>query len=594
VPHSRFLWKLYLGFLIIIALAIAVTQIFTSRRFEADSRAQIESSLRARSFLLGEIAMPALRAGDDQALARDLQARVSSLGKQTGMRLTVIRDDGRVLADSEEDPSGMGDHGTRPEVLDARQLGEGRAVRFSDTLKMPMMYFALALRDDGALLGYARGALPLGQIHAHRRALRQSALLGALIAALAAMILGLWIARRISRPLQGMTAAAKAMAEGRRHLPLPQGGRDEISELAKAFETMSGQLQVRMESLASERNKLRAILSAMVEGVVAVNGEERVLHMNDVAGRLLDADPRTSIGRPLWEVARTPAISEAISECLEQKRDVSREIRQVDAVGQRVIALHASPLEGEGNTPGVVLVLQEVTELRRLESVRRDFVANVSHELKTPLTAIRGLVETLAEDGEMPEETRQRFLRKVRLQTEHLSIQVSDLLTLSRLESMDRPQAREPVDLTAIARGVAGVMATAAEAKKLRLDVAVPETPLVISGDSDSLRQALSNLVDNAIKYTPEGGQVTLRLRREGSEAIFEVEDTGIGIEPRHQQRVFERFYRVDKSRSREMGGTGLGLAIVRHAAIQHGGRVDLSSQPGKGSRFTLALPLNP
>jgi two-component system phosphate regulon sensor histidine kinase PhoR len=238
-----------------------------------------------------------------------------------------------------------------------------------------------------------------------------------------------------------------------------------------------------------------------------------------------------------------------------------------------------------------VLVLHEVTELRRLETLRRDFVANVSHELKTPLTAIRGLVETLEDDDAMPAELRRRFLGKIRVQGEHLAAQVADLLTLSRLESLERPLEMERMDLRDLARQALALHQGGAEERGLVLAAEIPDGPLVVKGERAALVQALGNLLDNALKYTPAGGTVTLRLRADGSRTLFEVEDTGIGIEPRDRERIFERFYRVDRARSRALGGTGLGLAIVKHVAQRHGGRVAVASVPGQGSVFTLSLP---
>jgi two-component system phosphate regulon sensor histidine kinase PhoR len=263
------------------------------------------------------------------------------------------------------------------------------------------------------------------------------------------------------------------------------------------------------------------------------------------------------------------------------------------------IEMHAGPLTGgRGEVVGAVLVLNDVSELRRLEAIRRDFVANVSHELKTPLTAIRGLVETILDDPEMPVDVRQRFLERIEEQTQRLSTLVTDLLTLSRLESESSRREREVVDFRGVVDSSVRRLRGVAEGKGIHLETAFDGDALWVLGDEEQLRQMVDNLVDNAVKYTPEGGRVAVRLRaatEEGTgqtECLLEVDDTGIGIEPRHQERIFERFYRVDKARSRELGGTGLGLSIVKHIAKDTGGSVSLESRPGLGSTFRVRLPL--
>ena len=593
--RSRLYWKLFGGFCLVILVAAAVVEIFVSRSIEASALAGIEDALATRTLLLADLVREdlAAAAGDPEASPpAGLQARVERLGAASRTRFTIIADDGLVLADSEESPPRMDNHGMRPEVLAAVAGETGSAVRYSLTLRTRMMYLARAVREDGRLLGTVRASLPLADVDDRLGELRSIVTLGALLAAAFALLVGAVAAGRIIRPLGALTRLARGLARGEARGTVIVQGRDEVAELARAFASMSDELNDRLTRLADERNKLEAILSGMVEGVVAVNREERVLHMNGVAGRLLGADPESSIGRPIWEVARMPDVGEALTRCIGENVAVSREIHQTGPDGERIIELYGSPLAGNGSPAGAVLVLHEVTELRRLESVRRDFVANVSHELKTPLTAIRGLVETMEDDQAMDAETRRRFLAKIGGQAERLAAQVADLLALSQLESGDRPVERERLDLAEVVRGALAALAPAAEKAGIACESEIPGVPLPVLGERMALERAVGNLLDNAIKYTPGGGRIRLRLGRVGREAVVEVEDTGIGIEPRHQKRIFERFYRVDKARSRALGGTGLGLAIVKHVALSHGGRVELESRPGQGSRFRLYLPL--
>ncbi len=588
--HRRtFLWQLYLAFSLVIFLATASIQIFSARRIEANGRTALEESLRARALLLADLARPGL-AGES---VDSLQAALVRLGRETETRFTVIAPDGRVLAESHEDPERMDNHAGRPELLDARQRGSGQASRRSDTLGSEMLYYALAVRDaGGSLVGYARAGMPVAAVDAHLAQLRRGVRLGAAIAGLAALLLGWAIVHYLTQPLNEIRGALQAFSAGdfSRRLHLRGGG--EFGELARVLNGMARELQLRIERISEERNRLEAILAGMVEGVIAVDRQERILHLNQGAARLLEVERASSIGRPAWEVARVPAVSEALARCLQEQREVEMEIRRTGEDGkERIIELYGSPLAGDGSPGGAVLVLHEVTELRRLEHIRRDFVANVSHELKTPLTVIRGIVETMQDDPAMTEETRRRFLAKMKSQSDYLSAQVSDLLALSRLEGPRDLLERAPLDLAALAREMAAGRAPVAEGRGIALALELPPAGLVVSGDRRALEQALGNLLDNALQYTPAGGRVSLRIAAREDRVLCEVADSGIGIAPEHQERIFERFYRVDKARSREQGGTGLGLAIVKHVALAHGGGITLRSTPGQGSVFTLSLP---
>jgi two-component system phosphate regulon sensor histidine kinase PhoR len=327
--------------------------------------------------------------------------------------------------------------------------------------------------------------------------------------------------------------------------------------------------------------------------VVAVDREERVVHANAAAQAILGIDAKSALGRRIWEVTRVTEVSEALGEAMKQNRMRVSEVRVPTPQKDQVIQLTATPLKDAGDRlDGAIVVLHDVSELRQLESVRRDFVANISHELKTPLAAIRGLVETLIDDRDMESATRDRFVEKIRDQSVRLNNIVSDLLTLSRLESGQGGLRFEGMDLRETITESYRAQVHAAETKQVDLVARVPDAPVAIDGDGEALRELVDNLVNNAIKFTPAGGRVDIRLGVEGSHVVLEVEDTGIGIPIEEQGRVFERFYRVDKARSRQLGGTGLGLSIVKHVALAHGGNVSLKSAPGRGSTFRVQFAL--
>ena len=586
--RSHFFWKLYASYVLLVVLAVTTVGVLVGRSITSDSLSEVESSLRVRAVLLRDVA--ARSTGEPDSL----QARVTALGAAVQTRLTVIAADGTVIADSDQSPSSMDNHGTRPEVLAAAADGSGTATRFSRTVASIMMYHALTVRDGETLLGYVRSALPLTVVEERQNELRLLIVSAGFIVTLIAMLLGLFVTRRVTAPLVSMTGVAEAIAGGMYSERVNTHSRDEIGKLSSAFNKMASELEERIATITEDRGKLLTVLSGMVEGVVAVDQELRILHLNASAERILSVVASTSIGKPIWEVTRLLKVNETIEQALQEGKEVTGEICLQQDAKARIVELHAAPLRNGHTEPkGVVLVLHEVTELRRLETVRQDFVANVSHELKTPITAIRGLVETVLDDGEMTPETRTRFLRKAQDQSMRLSRLVSDLLTLSRLESQDGVRQNEALELRDLVEASVANFQPTAEEKQVSLSVELPESAVCVLGDWDALELVFNNLLDNALKYTPSNGIVRVRVRSESEEVFVEIEDSGIGISPEHHDRIFERFYRVDNARSRELGGTGLGLSIVKHICKVHGGAVAVKSVPGTGSVFSVRLPLS-
>lgn len=587
--HSRFFWKLYAGYSALILISSAVVGILTSQRVERDARHEIRQSLEIRAMLLKEPATQSLTKAPDVAF----QEHIRTLGREIATRLTVIKADGTVIADSDEHPSGMDNHADRPEVLAARSHGIGTATRFSNTLGTRMMYLSLSVRNRDRLLGYVRASLPLSEIDRRLKHLRSVITLGAGSSALFALFLGLLLTRHFVKPLASMIHVAESMSRGDYDKRLPSTRRDEIGKLAQALNRMAERSRIRTDTISADRNKLSAILSGMAEGVIAISRDERVIHLNAVAGKLLGVSPKESLEKPIWQVGHIREVSEILSAALRDETGDQRNLQLATLQKDQFIEMQASPLhDGQGKLVGAVAVLQDVSEIHRLEGVRREFVANASHELKTPITAIRGLVETLIDDKTLPSPKRERFLGKIRDQSIRLSSLVTDLLTLSRLESESRELEGVPFDLREVLLELSKTFASTGEERGIAVEIQAPDAPIEVRGDEEALCQLVSNLLDNALKYTPRGGEVRARLLSQDNEAVIEVQDTGIGIEPKDQDRIFERFYRVDKARSRELGGTGLGLSIVKHTALMHGGRVTVDSAPGTGSTFRIYLPL--
>lgn len=588
----KLLWKLLLSAAVLVLLTAVVVGALATRWTEALTLQEIRRSLRHQTLTLSETVAHA-------PSEADLQPLVLRLGAQVETRLTVIREDGVVLADSERPPAELDDHSTRPEVVEALAQETGSSTRYSKSLETRMTYYTRAIQRPGGGRLVVRASLPLSLLDARVERVRDAVLLGSALGFLVALLPAILIARRISRPLEEVTAVAQSFAGGDYTARVAATGPDdEIGNLAAGFNSMADQLRSRVETIDSDRLKLRAILASMREGLVAVDADQRILHMNDVAGQLLETDPETSIGLQLRDVTRMASVCEVLAATLASAEVTSEEVTLSARPRDRILELHAAPLRGTdpARPPGALVVIHDVTELRRLEAVRRDFVANVSHELKTPLTAIRAQLETLLDtpDESVTPDERRRFLERANAQTDRLTTIVQDLLALSRIESERSRFERRPLDLSGpVNESVRGLEGLAKE-KGVSVEVTLPEEPALVLGDREYLRQVVDNLLSNAIMYTAEGGQIRIQVRRDPRHIGLDVSDTGIGIAPEDRERIFERFYRVHKGRSRQLGGTGLGLAIVKHITQAHEGEVLVRSKLGEGTTFSVQLPHAP
>jgi two-component system phosphate regulon sensor histidine kinase PhoR len=450
----------------------------------------------------------------------------------------------------------------------------------------------VARRIDLGPVRYIRLALPLGAVAEAVSWLRGAVWTATGVTLLLALLVSLVLARRVSAPLAALAEAARyqarvACCDGQR---VPITSRDEVGTLAAAFNEMSQARATHIVQMEQDRQKLRAIFRSMVEGVLVLDATQRIQFLNEAAARLLGLPLEAAQGRKLWKVLRHHQLGEVVNQILtaEQPHHCELEWR---AAKQKVLAVHGSPLPG---TPlrGAVLVFHDITHLRQLERVRQDFVANASHELKTPLAAIQAIVETLLDSAMHDPDHSVRFLQRIQENTDRLQRLVHDLLTLGRIESGEEVLEQQPLPVQAAVAACLTRQEHRAAAKGLRLELVPAAEPVTALADEEALAVILDNLVDNAIKYTSPRGRVILCWFAEQREAVVQVEDTGVGIPEKDLPRIFERFYRVDKARSRELGGTGLGLSIVNHLVQALGGRISAASQLGAGSTFTLRLPL--
>jgi len=572
---------------IVTVVALVAITWYASRSLQQFYLAIVRSDLEARARLVE-------RSVADDLLAErydNINQLCKEVGWETGTRVTVMLVDGRVVGDTREDPARMENHRTRPEVVAALSDGIGSSIRYSTTLRTRLMYVAIPLDEAGRPVGVIRAAIPVTAIDATLREMYARMALGGLIVALVAALVSFVISRRISQPLEALKVAAQKFARGELDTPLPVPDSEEIGALADAMNAMAAQLDDRIKLLEEQRKQEEAVLESMTESVVAVDSDDRLMIMNHAAAELFGVDAPRSIGRPIAEVVRNSDVLALVARAFRNQLPVEQEITLYDPE-ERWLQAHGTVLRGaSGSSIGALLVLNDVTRLRRLERVRRDFVANVSHELKTPITAIKGFVETLLGGAIQDKEAAERFLNIIGNHTERLHAIIEDLLALSRLDQQSDEQIEvQPARLHELA--VRAVEVCRAKARARRIEFVVDDQQAVEAAvNAPLIENALVNLIDNAVKYSDEGGVVRIELGRHEGETVIEVSDEGCGIEKEHLTRIFERFYRTDSARSRALGGTGLGLAIVKHIATAHGGRVTVKSIVGQGSTFTIHLP---
>jgi len=567
----------------LLALALAGLLFATTMRRQTDER--IEATLVAESRLAADL----LSRGAPLPGVPQLNEEADRIGQLLGARVTLIAADGRVVGDSSETLDGiaaMENHGQRPEVVDARATGFGRSRRHSDTLKIDMLYVAIPVQRPD--IAFVRVALPLTDIRHQLQAV-----LTATITALGLALVGgagiAWLfSVRIGRRVRVIAQVAERYRRGDLTPPRLGFGDDELGIVARALDESVQEVGRRLAEQARDRSRMEAILAGMVEGVIVVDPQGRLQLVNDAARHMLKVD-EPAIGRPYLETIRLPAIAELVAATLGGRTPDTLQFSPPRDDTRTIIA-RAAPTSAAA-AYGAVLVLHDITDLRRADQIRRDFVANVSHELRTPLTAIRGYVEALAEDDASDEEHR-GFLEIIARHTQRMERLVKDLLRLARLDAGQETLDLIACDTRGLAEAVVADLAPAADARRQRLLIAVAAGAETVRADPAKLHDALRNLVVNAITYAPERTAIAIDAMPAGGRVAIAVSDDGPGIPDEDLARVFERFYRVDKSRARDPGGTGLGLAIVKHLVELHGGAVRVENRPEGGAKFTMTLPI--
>jgi two-component system phosphate regulon sensor histidine kinase PhoR len=584
---ASFRTQLFLAALSTAVIALVVAGALFSESMRARADEGLEQTLVAEARLASELLSHSAAVTTGAPLSV-LGEQADRMGRMLDARVTLIAPDGRVVGDSAETLEAiatMENHATRPEVLEAKALGVGRSRRHSDTLNIDMLY--VAARVQNPAVAFVRVALPLTSVRKQLQPILNLTLVALGLALAGAAAIAWIVSGRLGKRVQGIAQVARRYRAGDLQPPNLDFGDDELGMVARALDGSVQELGRRLAELARDRAQMEAILTGMIEGVIVVDAHGRLQLANDAARRMLRLDD-LGLGRHYVETIRHPAIAELVATALAGRVPEGLQLSPPRDESRTIVA-RAGPVTSVGS-PGAVVVLHDITDLRRADQIRRDFVANVSHELRTPLTAIRGYVEALSED-DLGSADRQRFLEIVTRQTLRMERLVKDLLRLARLDAGQETLEVGLCDVRGLAHSVIADLATMLDEHAQRVEVDVAADAATIRGDAAKLHDVLRNLVANSATYAPERTTIDVEASRVGPRVTITVSDEGPGIPPEDLSRVFERFYRVDKSRARDPGGTGLGLSIVKHLVELHGGEVRAENRAEGGARFTIILP---
>ena len=579
--HTKLILN-YVGIVLVILLAMYVYLDYSLKQNLSD---RITDELKVQANLTREFLLETL----PNKLSYDVvDSFIDRLGADSTARLTFIGLDGIVWGDTERDGQHLRDmdnHRNRPEVQDALRGGIGTIDRYSDTVMTTLRYLALPVARDGETIGICRVALPLMQIDTANNQLRWLLLLAISAGLVFAILFSIITTNVTTQPIRDLTQATKSLAVGELNSRVSVAASGELGELSNHFNQMANQIEIQIHEISRERNLRDSILSKMVEGVLLIDAQFAITYANSAAITMLDF-PIHYQALSLVESIPDPRLKRLLRQVTDTGKAGFADITLVGTT-ERETEVIVVPVGGE-----YLVSLHDVTQLRKLERIRSDFVANVAHEMRVPLTSIHGYAETLLNGALEDTEANERFVEKILQQSARLSQLVSDLLDLSQLESGEVKLELRSCDINQFREIVSALFEPVFEEADLRFEWSVPSYLPTVFADKRLIGQVLANLIENAIKYTPAGGTIAISAEASDSEVIVHVKDTGIGIPAEAHPRIFERFYRVDKGRSREMGGTGLGLAIAKHILLQHGGRIWVDSRPGEGSMFHFALPL--
>ena len=586
---SSYFLRAFSGYTLITLLGASFILIASLNNVESRNLRELEGSMQVTANLLADSISPA-KLADSSA---SLKLHVKKQSEIASLRITLIDSFGDVLADSHQEPLAMDNHLRRPEIQAALVTGIGSTDRYSSTLGQEYRYLALPVNSTEGVIGFVRVAKPLIEISAMVERENSVVTRNTIVIAAIILVLGFIFFGYQANSIDVVSKIAKDIASGKFDTRISAVSGVGLSEIAESFNQIARRSEQNYSKVSEDRNRLATVFTCMVEGVIDVDLTQNVLHINDAAARLLSVEPQSCIGQPIWHAIRNQSITDALDSAIQNNSVVNAQVDLQRASSSTALDIYAASLRNDRSEPiGAVLVLHDVTHLKNLERIRTDFVANASHELKTPITAIRAITETLLEAQEIEKETSAHFMERLHVQSLRLAQLIDDLMTISRLESSRGKEEFSRTNINELVIRSVTVAEVSATERDIRILTELPDTDLFLLVDGFDISQLIDNLLDNAIKYTKDHGFVTITLESDGEKATLRVSDNGLGISEEDQQRIFERFYRVDKARAQSLGGTGLGLSIVRNIAEKHNGTIGLESTIGVGSSFTFRLPL--
>ncbi len=584
--RTRLLKRLFLSYVIIISLCLTAAWFFTSDLLRSMYYEETESMLKTQAQLVRN----SLGTNVGYGNADKVNDQILSLNNSIDTRITIILSDGYVIADSDKEYHEMDNHSNRPEIIEALNGGTGISTRYSNTLKKDLMYVAIPLLRGNEKIGIIRTSMPVATINntlnRHIQRIAMVIMFIALSAAIASFIVSQWIVQPVGDLIKGVSHFARGELDHR----IPVRSSDELGLLTESINDMARQINDHVHEIVEQQSELEAILSGMAEAIIVVDNDLRVIEFNQAAVKYLDKDPKIVRGTLINEVIETPHLPDFAKRTLAENSLLEDEIVLYDNSEITLQAHGTQFLDVNGDRIGGIIVLNDISRIKQLENIRREFVGNVSHELKTPITSIIGFVETLNDGAINDFDNRQQFLDIIMKHARRLNSIIEDLLSISRIEAADGKEMEfEETKLNEVLNNAVQLCENEAKNKHILLELDCDN--LLIKCNAALLEQAVVNLVDNAVKYSEADTTVYIEGVKKGSTTVIAVTDSGYGIPEESLSRIFERFYRVDKGRSRAKGGTGLGLSIVKHIVNAHNGRIEVESTPGKGSRFNIFLP---
>jgi two-component system phosphate regulon sensor histidine kinase PhoR len=596
IKKKKLIWQIFPSFLIIIVLSLSSVTSYSTSYFKDFFLKNSEKELTTRTELLQinfANILPEDMIDEEQDQIRRIDELCKDIGEKTGTRVTIIFPSGVVVGDSFGDIEMMENHMRRPEIMEALQRKKGVSIRYSSTLDKNMMYIALPVMNDGRVIAVVRTAVSVSAIDNKIKSVRNNLLLALAFTILAAAIASLYVTRRITLPVEQMKTGAKKFAKGNLSERLAVPDVEELSELAVTMNRMAENLDEKIKDFENRSMELEAVHASMQEGVIAIDKDERIITINSAAAKIFDFPASKLKARYILEVARNFGLQKFIQRALATHEPVEEDI-VITRDEDLTLNIHSTALyDTKERRIGTLIIFHNITRIRRLERMHKDFAANVSHELKTPLTAIKGFIETLQEmlvinDTQQSE----KFLKIIEKNVNRMIELINDLLALSRLERLQGTDIQfENQPMATLIQGAVNTSHARINAKDITVSIDCPED---LNGRLDPIlmEQAIINLVDNAVKYNPEGSQIAITVTRQDHSLDIVIQDSGIGIDKEHLPKIFNRFYRVDRGRSRNEGGTGLGLAIVKHIIQYHNGKIDVDSTKGSGSCFKISIPV--